>query len=92
MIAVQEVDGVAAAKRVFSSDVYEYHFAAKSGFQQVGFIVKKEIPWQANPDYNALDVNGKLRPGADITLFPNGKPVRLLVLHLKSGCFDEPLT
>lgn len=57
--------------------------------QAVGFAVKKGIAFDRHPDVTSLMLgNAQLRSGIDITLRPEGKaPVRLLGVHLKSGCF-----
>jgi hypothetical protein len=49
------------------------------------------VPVIVNPDYQALDV-GQVRVGADITVTYAGGQVRLLSVHLKSSCFDDPLS
>lgn len=55
--------------------------------QRTGFAVKKPIRYSRNPDLLALDVGGgnKHRYGVDITV-EAGAPLRLLAVHLKSGC------
>jgi endonuclease/exonuclease/phosphatase family metal-dependent hydrolase len=91
VIAVQEVDGEEALRQVFSPDEYEYHLAAQRDVQRVGFAYRKSLPVERHPDLTALDVGG-LRVGADLTLHVNGKALRLLAVHLKSGCFAAPLS
>ena len=44
--------------------------------------------------YKDLDLdpkNNDLRNGVDIEIMVNGNPIRLLSVHLKSGCFEDPL-
>lgn len=55
--------------------------------QRVGFVIKKSVKYSRNPDLTALDVGSanRLRYGVDITL-EMGAPLRLLSVHLKSGC------
>jgi endonuclease/exonuclease/phosphatase family metal-dependent hydrolase len=59
--------------------------------QGVGFAVKKGIAFDRNPDVTSLMVtHPQLRSGVDITLKPAGHaPLRLLGIHLKSGCFSD---
>jgi endonuclease/exonuclease/phosphatase family metal-dependent hydrolase len=47
------------------------------------------MAFDRSPDVTDLQLgNPDLRSGVDITLRPaNGQPLRLLVVHLKSGCF-----
>jgi len=90
VIALQEVESEYWAKKVFGED-YEYYFSSKDWVQRVGVAVKKSQGFSVKyAEYTALDV-GKVRNGMDITLTRNGKAVRLLAVHLKSGCFTNPL-
>ncbi|WP_374394924.1 endonuclease [Sphingopyxis sp.] len=59
--------------------------------QAVGFAIKKDIPFDRHADVTSLMLgNEQLRSGIDITLRPTGaRPVRLLGVHLKSGCFAD---
>ena len=58
--------------------------------QAVGFAVRKGIAFDRNPDVTSLMVgNPQLRSGVDITVRAKGHaPIRLLGVHLKSGCFN----
>lgn len=58
--------------------------------QAVGFAIRKGIGFDRNPDVTSLMTgNPQLRSGVDITLRPAGhQPIRLLGVHLKSGCFS----
>jgi endonuclease/exonuclease/phosphatase family metal-dependent hydrolase len=54
--------------------------------QHVGFAIRKSVPFTRNPDLDELGLGDPdLRWGVDISV-DNGKPMRLLALHLKSGC------
>lgn len=54
--------------------------------QKVGFAIRKGVDFTRNPDVSELAIgNPDLRWGVDITL-GGSKPLRLLALHLKSGC------
>lgn len=57
--------------------------------QAVGFAIRKGVAFDRNPDVTALMLgNPQLRSGVDILLRPRGQPaIRLLSIHLKSGCF-----
>jgi endonuclease/exonuclease/phosphatase family metal-dependent hydrolase len=95
VVAFSEVDGPALAARVFQPDRYVIHITGDNLVQRVGFAIRRGIVFTANPDLAALDVyaNAKyhLRGGADVTLdLPSGK-LRLLAVHLKSGCREERL-
>ena len=58
--------------------------------QAVGFAIAKDLSFTRAPDLTALEVdNPNLRSGVDITVQPaRGEPLRLLAVHLKSGCFS----
>jgi endonuclease/exonuclease/phosphatase family metal-dependent hydrolase len=89
VVALQEVDGAAAARQVFQKGWKLDCFVQRAHPQKVGFAIREGLPYRCNGDLLALDVDGSTRAGADITLYP-GTPqeVRLLAVHLKSGCFD----
>jgi len=91
VVAFQEVDGDAAAARVFDAARYAIHLTSESDIQRTGFAYKKTLSVTKNPDYNELDV-GSVRAGADMTVEFGGTKLRLMSVHLKSGCFDDPLT
>jgi endonuclease/exonuclease/phosphatase family metal-dependent hydrolase len=56
--------------------------------QATGFAVRKGLLVERHPDVSALQLdNPNLRSGVDITVSgPGGSPVRLMSVHLKSGC------
>jgi endonuclease/exonuclease/phosphatase family metal-dependent hydrolase len=95
VVAFEEVDGPAIAAQVFPPDRYQIFTTADHVTQRVGFAVRRGIPVRQNPDLAALDVQPnarfRLRSGADITLdLPSG-PLRLLAVHLKTGCHYDVL-
>jgi endonuclease/exonuclease/phosphatase family metal-dependent hydrolase len=90
VIALQEVESPKWAKKVFG-DEYEYYFSTKDWVQRVGYAVKKSLPYKVeSSEYKKLDV-GRVRNGMDLTLSKGDKKLRLLAVHLKSGCFDKSL-
>ncbi len=93
VIAVQEVDGAAIAARIFPSDKYSIHLSRDHVVQRVGIVVRRDISYTANPDLTGLDLGPgrQLRSGVDITL-RSQPPLRVLAVHLKTGCFDERLS
>lgn len=92
LVALQEVDGPAAARLVFRKGYQLDCFVQRAHPQKVGFAIRQGVPYRCNGDYAALDLDGSLRAGADITLYPGtARAVRVLGVHLKSGCFDGPL-
>jgi endonuclease/exonuclease/phosphatase family metal-dependent hydrolase len=97
VVALQEVDGPEAAGRLFPPAQYSLHFTADPVVQRVGLAIRRGIAFTENPDDTALNVYGPaarfpLRSGADITLnFPHNQHLRILAVHLKAGCWDQPL-
>jgi endonuclease/exonuclease/phosphatase family metal-dependent hydrolase len=93
VIAVQEVDGPAIAARVFPPDQYSVHMSHDNVVQRVGIVVRRGIHYSVNPDLTGLDIGParQLRSGADITLQLQ-PPLRVLAVHLKTGCFDARLS
>jgi endonuclease/exonuclease/phosphatase family metal-dependent hydrolase len=92
IVALQEVEGVEAAKRVFDPIIYNFFFSSRNDVQLTGFAVKKNLNIIQNPDYSDLNVTGGLRHGTDITVNLNGESFRLLSVHLKSGCWGDSIT
>ena len=56
--------------------------------QRTGFAVRKGIPFDRQPDFTGIQVgNPDLRSGVDLVVRPRGgEPIRLLSVHMKSGC------
>jgi endonuclease/exonuclease/phosphatase family metal-dependent hydrolase len=96
VVAFQEVDGPQAAASVFPPDRYALYLTRDEVVQRVGFAVRRGIEVHQNPDLVALDVDPgahfRLRSGADITIEVGGIKLRLLNVHLKSGCHDQRLS
>lgn len=90
VIALQEVEDGEWARKVFGDD-YDYYFSTKDWVQKVGIAIRKSSGFKVTSrEYKALDV-GRVRHGMDIMLTKDDKQLRLLGIHLKSGCFDKPL-
>lgn len=91
VVALQEVDGASAARLVFPD--YEFCFTGRQHVQNTGFAVRRGVPFRCGPDDRELSLGDTLRRGKELTLFP-GEPgeIRLLSVHLKSGCSSAPLT
>lgn len=87
VVALQEVEGVAAARRVFDPERYAFLFAAGGGsVQRAGFAWKKSLRVTPHADFAAIGLDGRSRSGADLTVHGPGGDLRLLSIHLKSGC------
>jgi endonuclease/exonuclease/phosphatase family metal-dependent hydrolase len=84
VIALQEVDGPAAARRVFPD--HQFCFTSRKHVQNTGFAIRRGLPFRCG-EFQPLSLNGRVRRGAELVLFP-GEPreLHLLSVHLKSGC------
>ena len=92
VIALQEIDGLQVAKKLFLDR--EFCFTKRRHVQNVGFAIRRGIPFRCNRDYRALGLpENDVRWGADVTIEP-GTPreIRLLAVHLKASCNRDPLT
>ncbi len=90
LIAIQEVDGFRAATEIFPPDRYSIHMTRDHVIQRVGIVVRRGLKYDMNPDVTALGID-HLRSGADITLHLPGTDLRVLAVHLKTGCRNQPL-
>lgn len=92
VVALQEVDGPEAARMVFGRGWVLDCFLKRAHPQNVGFAIREGIAYRCNGDLRTLDVDNASRGGADVTLYPGtSREVRLLAVHLKSGCFNGRL-
>ena len=95
VVAFQEVDGPEIAAQVFTPDRYAIYATNDQVTQRVGFAVRRGLQVERNPDLAGLDVypaaRHRLRSGADITLVLPAGRLRLLAVHLKTGCHDAHL-
>lgn len=96
VVAFEEVDGPVAASRVFSSQTYQIILTPDPVVQRVGVAVRRDLRVTVNDELSALNVAGpnaphQLRGGLDVTVSDGQASLRLLVVHLKTGCWDQPL-
>jgi endonuclease/exonuclease/phosphatase family metal-dependent hydrolase len=93
--ALEEVDDPALVARLFPADRYQVLMTRDDVVQKVALVVRNGVPVVRHPDLTALDVYASfahhLRSGLDATLTLEGTPVRILAVHLKSGCFEGGL-
>lgn len=91
VIALQEVDGPEAARQVFPE--HDFCFTSRRHVQNTGFAIRRGIPFRCGPDFHPLSLEDSLRRGAELVLLPGqAGEIRLLSVHLKSGCSAKPLT
>jgi endonuclease/exonuclease/phosphatase family metal-dependent hydrolase len=90
IVALQEVDGPDAARLVFPD--YEFCFSGRIAVQNNGFAIRRGLPHECGPELMSLSMNDDVRRGVELRVFP-GTPqeLRLLSVHLKSGCARDAL-
>jgi len=90
VIAVQEVDGQAAARQIFPR--HEFCFTGGLAVQNTGFAIRRGLPFRCGPDLTELALGGDLRRGVTMVLYPGTRhELHLLGVHLKSGCTRHDL-
>ncbi len=94
VVAMQEIDGPAVAARIFAPDRYAVFLIDEDVVQRVGLAVRRGIAVTRNPDLAGLDLYPEarhpLRNGLDVTLDLPGARLRVLAVHLKTGCREDP--
>ena len=96
VLALQEIDGADALRRVVDSDVYDVHVSGRAsvpnmnGRQNTGFAYKKGLDVTRLPDFDALNLGNRgLRRGARVSVAYGDDRLQLMSVHLKSGCFSN---
>ena len=90
VIALQEVDGSAAASLVFPG--HEFCFSSRVAVQNNGFAIRRGLPYACGPELASLSMNDDVRRGVELRIFPGtAQELRLLSVHLKSGCSRDSL-
>ncbi|MEO7774452.1 MAG: endonuclease/exonuclease/phosphatase family protein [Steroidobacteraceae bacterium] len=90
VIALQEVEDERTAREVFPG--YQFCFTARRDLQNVGFAIRKGVPFRCGADLVDLSLRDSVRRGASLVLLP-GSPqeIHMLAVHLKSGCSRKPI-
>jgi endonuclease/exonuclease/phosphatase family metal-dependent hydrolase len=91
VLVLQEVESLAAVRRVFAESDWNAHIADQGSNQRVAVVWRTGVQLQVLPDYEALNTSN-VREGIDfqVTLPGAAAPtVRVLGVHLKSGCFSD---
>ena len=106
VVALQEIKDVAAARRVFSGEEWNIELSNRRASEPdrecwgaagrmlqhlaTGFAIRKGIDYVRHEDYSDLTTgNDFQRFGTDITI-SSTQSVRLLSVHLASGCWGPP--
>ena len=93
VIALQEVDGAEAIGRIFDPSVYRAHVSSRDNAQRVAIVYKHALRVTRHPDLVSLARvhSERLRYGVDLSIHRHDRSVRILAVHLKSGCFSSPI-
>lgn len=96
IIGLQEVDATPTAERIFPARTYQIFMTDDAVLQHPALAIRKPLRAHKNPDLVELDVAPataahQLRRGLDVTVETGTTPLRILVLHLKTGCWDNPV-
>jgi len=85
VIALQEIDGVEAARRIFPPDTYNVACSASGGTMRVCFAYKKALTATTEEVPSIAGGDGG-RPGFVLNLQVAGRTLRILDVHLATGC------
>ena len=96
VVGIEEVDGPEVAARIFPPDRYRIEMTHDDVVQRVGLAVRIGFAVTRNPDVTELDASAPgaahhLRSGLDATISRDGTSLRILAVHLKTGCWDHSL-
>lgn len=104
VLAFQEVENLTAARRVFSEkwniEISNRPMVSgppcrenrnnRLGHLATGIAVRDGLEYHRNPDLMDLDVDHPSRRwGTDITIIVDNEELRVLSVHLKSGCWSK---
>ena len=106
IVAFQEVENEAAARRVFPASEWHVEMSgrppmrrsrscwgkpeARLGHLATGFAIRKGIRYRRNADLKVLGGEDAFqRWGVDIAAVAGGEELRLLSVHLKTGCWGR---
>ena len=92
LIALQEINGVAAARTLFPANTWDAECEDRDTGQNVCVVLRKSKQWkiERHPDLVSLRVGSRfLRAGLDFTISKEGYPsVRILAVHMKASCLS----
>lgn len=91
IFALQEIENEQALAKIFDPKLYQFFVSERKGKQRTAFVVRRTLLVQRYPDLDGLNTTGALRHGVDIEIETNQHRIRLLAVHLKSGCFEDSL-
>lgn len=94
ILAFQEVSGATAVREVLPNNGADYEVCSFDGFkvQRLAVVWKRGLGTSSDCVVEEtltlpqLDPRDRVRPGLSVTLKIDGKPLRVMTVHLKSSC------
>ncbi len=90
LVALQEVGDPASVARIFPPAQYQFWWVEQGGRQRVALVARHDLKLERLADYRELANSGG-RAGLDLRLKLGQHSLRLLLVHLKSGCHHDGL-
>lgn len=97
LIGLQEVGDSTTLGRLFNPQDYQILLSNDAIAQHTALAVRRGLTIQRNPDVSTLApdptaAHHPLRSGLDINVRIGRMTLRVLVVHLKTGCWDNPVS
>jgi endonuclease/exonuclease/phosphatase family metal-dependent hydrolase len=97
LIGLQEVGDTATLARLFGTQDYQLFLSGDDIPQHTALAVRQGLRVRRNPDVTTLALSPTaaqhhLRSGLDVTVSTESAELRVLIVHLKTGCWDNPLS
>ena len=71
---------------------HEFCFSGRAAVQNNGFAIRRGVPFACAPDVRGISLDDDVRRAVELRVFPDtAQELRLLSVHLKSGCSRDPL-
>jgi len=90
VIILQEVEDASYIGKVFPPSLYHIEVSGRPAVQRVAIAIRKGVSYRRLEDVTSLDV-GSVRRGVVVEVDDGGETIRILGVHLKSGCFADDL-
>ena len=94
IVALQEIENLDAAKKVFPGNKWNIYISSRKTnpkwAQKTAVAVRNGLRAEKRDDVRLSESNN-LRYGVDLEIDHAGKRIRILAIHLKSGCFSGAL-
>ncbi len=91
IVALQEVDGEVAARRVLPG--YNMYFSSRRDRRRVGFAVRRSAfdVIVHHEDFKSISMNNALPRGVDLSVIVSNTEIRILNIDMIRGCEDKDI-